>query len=480
MSYSSTTSRVLVTLYPRQLSGLTSKLTFSDNSQYGVDGAIVACRTQKAFGPAAGTWSIDVKSANELDAIIGEDDWVDISFTRDGKQYHTMRGPVDTIHRSRAIEGSGATVETYTIAGSDFAKVYERQIIWLDRLVQGNFAALVTQNIFSRNSDMAFATPDAAVRITLQEFIRPQNNNAAGSWLVPRMPGLTSRDNLVDNVFVKTNDYSEIPFRRLALQPSDWSVEAPSVWGMAKELADESLCEIYCDLVEKSGDGDLFYLQPGVEYTPEDTQMAVIFRDRPFPNTERDQPLLNSPYFTRLPIMEVPATQVRSIETDKSGAYRRNAFFYAPVMAQKFANVLVDSQYPLVDVEDTKIHGMRRQDVMTRYVDFEQQGWLGMSKAYRNIARDIHCLDHELYSGTVVLKPGRPDLRIGMRLRITYPHTASETYYVEAVANNWDYRNGVTTTATLSRGFRGDDSTFVSVLSAKIDKFTEFTEASNE
>lgn len=473
MTFTATTSRVEVTLYPRKLSNFSGALTFKGRDQYSPDGALVSCTTNKTFGSPYGTWSIDVKSANELDAVIGENDWVDIVFREYDFYFHVMRGPVDSIRRVRTVQ-NGATVETYTISGCDHGKVLSKQMIWLDRLLRGNFTAILNQSLFSQNGDMAFPTPDVATRITLQAALTPANNNAVGYWMVPTMPGIRSSDSFVDNCPFKSNDYSEIPFRRLALQPSDWSWDAPSVWDLAKELADEELCELYVDLVEKSADGELQYLRPGVAYSPDDTQMAIIFRDRPFPNTERDVPLLNSPYFTRIPTADVEATQVLSLDVSKSGTYRRNAFFFSPALAQKLMTAFIDAQYPIINEQDAKVHGMRRQDVYSRYVDFENEGWIGMSKTFRNISRDIHCLDHELLTGTVILKPGRPDLRIGMRLRINYPHIDPETFYIEGVSHSWSLTAGVQTEAVLSRGFRGDDQTFVNVLQNKIDEFTDY------
>jgi hypothetical protein len=66
-----------------------------------------------------------------------------------------------------------------------------------------------------------------------------------------------------------------------------------------------------------------------------------------------------------------------------------------------------------------------------------------------------------LLSGTIALGHGRPDIRVGTRIRIPGEGgdtLLDETYYVEGVNHSWSLGPGIRTTLQVTRGFIGDDN----------------------
>lgn len=432
-----------------------------------------AVRTSKLMGAAAGSFMFEVKAHADSDAdlrgIIRDDDWVDIVLYRHNRPFHVMRGLVDAVMRHESKSASGANVVRYVVTGRDFGKIFEQQTLWFDRVTKGNYAAAAATRIWSEQQNFANGRVDDTVRNMLLGFLVPTSNQGAGLWVIPNsltIAGGIGGSDFYQTISINTRDFSNVPARSSAINPTMFSLESPNLWALAQEWADPMLCEFFVDLTHQPLAN---YLGDDAECTPKDTMMSVILRDRPFPNGERDvSGLIHAPYFTKIPLHVVGPEAVRELSVARSGAERKNAFFFAPKLLQEIAVGYQDMQLPLVNAQDIRLHGMRRLDAISRYISNTTEGdYVTMARGYRNIVRDIHCMNHLFLNGTIALGYGRPDVRIGSRFRIAGRSSdADETYYVEGVHHTWAYDPGVKTSLDVTRGWIGTDQSLVDTLTA--------------
>ena len=105
---------------------------------------------------------------------------------------------------------------------------------------------------------------------------------------------------------------------------------------------------------------------------------------------------------------------------------------------------------------------------------------------FRRRMRDFMCLGHLYMSGTVTLGHGRPDIRVGGKLKINAVGDQSpvdfqgdnlggifqEIYHIDGVSHNWSPILGMQTSLMVTRGIRGDDNKRIRLLRAKIEKFS--------
>ena len=485
----SETSRAEVTVYSRNVEnpfGASDKAgagfyTFRGETRGNSEPMLVSVQTRKIMGQASGTFSFEIKVRASDDQnfrfLLADDDWVDIVFSRHERRFHVMRGLIDDVRRLKAAPG--ATTLTYRISGRDFGKVFESTPFWFDRVTQGNVMAAAASRIWSEHHDFAAGRIDTTVASLLLGFLRPNGNHGSAFWELPgSMPGVVTVDNstsFANNIIIWNGDFTNIPARSSTLYPPFFATENQYVWELANSWADLMLCELYVDLVRADGGTTSrgIYLGEDEEIEPQDTQMAVIIRDRPFPNTVRDTVLQNSPYFRRVPLFTVPTYGVSSTELGRSGRERKNTFFFSPQMFAELMPGFQDMQIPLAAITDVDDHGMRRLDAFSRYINTKtEDSYITMAQDYRKIVRDIHCLNHLFLNGSVVLNHSRPDIRIGGRLRIAgRTQKEDETFYIEGVYHSWDLVNGARTAVDVSRGWVGTDQSLIDQLNDKIGEY---------
>jgi hypothetical protein len=537
----SETSRVEVTIYPNHPSEFDvprTKMEFLSVPRHEVSTTtehVVSVSTNKQLGAAAANFEVLIKSDRDLRTYIEDGDWIDITFTRHDEKHHTLRGIVMTIQQNVSAS-AGPTVATYALIGSEFSLIFDEQQFWFDQVTQGLYFPWIASQLWGLDANFMNGRPDVTVATLLRGFLQPNSNVGAGFWqLPPEMPtplGQSSdfvgpqaeKLDFVD-VFTFVDGYSHVPPRQSGIIPSQFTSTAASVWALAKEFADETLCEFFTDLVDVTdlkisipgnagvngslppgnsvAIGNAYIVRPVV---PGETHMAVIFRDAPFPNTVRDrESLLNAPYFT-LPLAEVLPQHVLESTLARHGVTRKNAFFFGPTIQQDQLATFHDFQLPIVDIESIKHHGIRRFDAESRYIgdlsvtnpdvsplstdeDFKEaelsfeEGraaqiassrglWRQMAFDYRDIVRDLHCMNHLLQTGTIALNHGRPDIRIGTRFRILGDGPEQDfTCYVEGVQHSWTYTTGTRTTLTVSHGWTGTDQSYVTKLRQCIDRY---------
>ena len=95
----------------------------------------------------------------------------------------------------------------------------------------------------------------------------------------------------------------------------------------------------------------------------------------------------------------------------------------------------------------------------------EDTALLTLTINQRRNVRDWYAINPYLYDGTIALAFGRPDAKVGMRLRIpASSEDRTETYYIENVSNSWRLGPGLKTTFGVTRGWIGTDATYVQAI----------------
>lgn len=537
----SMTSTVEVRFYSLQRDH--RKLGRADISQRSVlicDGAnersknpsVTFVQTYNAHGTAGGAFQVVLKPGltepRDLRDAIVEDDWCDIIFYRHGSPYHAYRGQVDTVLRNRRIV-SGATDISFTVTGRGFGKPFEVTPIWFDRFSEGDYVGFAASRVWNENNDFFNGPPNATVKSLLYGFLRQLGQTQRGVIQLPQLPGEPSQTfgdirlsggEIVSTQFIDTA-FTNTPARRSAIFPPAFNPDASFLWPLAQAWADMPMCELYCelgpqqrfDVIEPSAAGDFGFEQDtalsgrnasNIYFPPEtpvalgDARMYVYFRDRPFPTVSRADPDgrlrddlngANSPYFTTIPTYNIQPEAVFAEESARSGLERKNAFFVTPKLFQEMLGPsAVDIARPVIDLEDIEVHGLRRLDVGTRYSSFEDGTITGLIEQYRSVMRDFHSLNDTFLSGSVTIRPGRPDIKLGGRLRVFEeihsshdtnanrdPSGAGEftTYYIESVTHSWRRPEGLTTQCQVSRGWRGSDESLVNALTTVTDSYTQ-------
>ena len=437
--------------------------------------SIVSVQTQKSLGSASGSFTVAVKAsqtAENLFEYVVDDDWVDIVLYKHDEGWHVMRGLVDEIGRDRVATGNGTTVESFVINGRDFGKIWELTPIWFSPMAND----IVTQAVSGRVFDwVPLTSPGGAPISFLRDFLEELSTFDGPNWELPvGIPG-TLPISLINNVDfgedIQGNSkwYQDIPpktqFNLNALNPNGM------VWQLAREYSDAQFTEMYVDMLP-GGDPFSDDIANGTSLQPIDMKMTVVLRDKPFPVLQSSVPGW-IPTWDDLPVQTVQRQEILSDNVSKSGYERYNAFFAAPRLLQEaMGSYALETQAALVDKESIKRHGLRRMDVQsnvqpggTTLIDAKL-----MAEWQRNLLRDWYCLNPYMLSGTFGLGHGRPDLKIGCRMRIPGQVKeltgieADEQYYIESVGNSWQAGTGMRTTVGVTRGWIGDDADYIAEL----------------
>lgn len=476
----SETSGVEVTIYTQGDDPVLYKSTYLQafTGKYRTDEnhSLISVNTNKSL-EGTGQFTLTFKPAKGTDTTpfdqFVDDDWVDITFKRHGKVYHTMRGLIDRIGRNRSVAGSGATSTTYTITGRDFQKVWEMTPIWFNRFSIENVEGAWAYQIYSSIPNLA-GSPANVVHAFIKKWLEKLGNVGRVNWETPgTLPNTTG--NFLTDVYYDTAGFSGYP-NRVAIDPTLMSPSG-SLWGLAKEWSDPAFCELFCDLGKQ-------YTQLGSdeELNPNESQMMVFFRDRPLPLSD-SQGIISSRFgigkqskWFYLPLHIVARQELQQDDVGREGSERLNSFFVSPQLEQQLVGAGgLDMMQPLWHTEDIKRHGFRRYDINSNY-STEGADLLTLSRGQRYILQNWYAMNPYLLSGTINLAHGRPEIRIGTRVRIPADNgdsTQDETYYVENVSNNWQFGVGIRTSLQVTRGFVGTDDMLLRAIDSLSKGYTE-------
>lgn len=476
---SSETSWGEVTIYqhgddPIIVAPASGEFQIAGRREYDTLPSLVTLSTSKTMGAPSGTFSFQMKpskSAESLFQRLVDDDWVDIVFYRHDQPWHVMRGLIDDIRRSRMIGGTGATSTVFTISGRCFAKIWEISPIWFspfatEDLVSEAFANQVFQSIPAMKGN-----PKDAAFAYLESFLEKTAESAGVNWNPPKgMPATSDQGFLMSVTFM--GDYMKNTPARKGFNMNHLSPSG-TLWTMAQQFSDPMFTEMYADMLP-SGDPFSPQLAAGDALAPGDALMTVVVRDRPFPVMTTHDVGGFQDQWDDLPVFTIPRQLIASDDLGRTGTERFNAFFVGGLLHQEgMAAHAVNIMTPLVNMEDISRHGMRRLDCQSIMIpDNLDMGEFCNQQRY--ILADWNVLNPYFLSGTVNLGVGRPDIKMGCRLRVL-PELADgdeENYYIESVGHTWMFGAGVKTALGVTRGWIGDDKSLrdaVKKLSRKLE-----------
>lgn len=438
-------------------------ITIDGRTKIDQNPSLTAATTSKVMGGGSGNFSLTLKPSRKTidlyDRIL-DDDWVDIVFTLHNRKRHVMRALVDDMRKDEAVGGTGATTETYTIVGRDFPKIWENTQVWFSVLVDDVVTGGVSLKVFG-GAENVFGNPSKVIKGFLEGFLQELGDAGRAVWAPPpSMPNIIG-ERFITNVTFDTEGFTNDP-ARTAIN-SNYMMPQGNLWALAQEWSDPDFCELFADTMPidlDSEEGE--YAEILSNAAVDQTEMRVVFRDRPFPTVAEGD---DSPYF-KLPLHVVPKQWILNNNTGRSGIERYNAFFMAPQIAQELLQSGgIDLYQPLWDKEDILRHGLRRCDVTSKY-SAENAEILNMSSAQREKIRDWYCLNPYMLNGTIALRRAMPWVHIGERIRIPgdLSRDDDQTFYIEGVSHAWAFGTGTRTTLNVTRGWRGTDASFVDAL----------------
>jgi len=466
---------------------LASKGSRNLNGRYRTDKShtLISVSTNKPIG-GCGSFAITVKPSRAgsdtlLDQIC-DDDWVDIVFHRHGREWHTMRGIVGDVRRVRVVGSSGATSWAYQIPGFCFQRVFEMTPLWFNRFsrtvenVVGEPAIQVFNSIPNVGGD-----PAATVKGFLIGWFKKLASYGRANWVLPKsMPGTLGT--FFDDISQGWNQlqFSGIP-NRISIDPNFMNPQG-NLWEQAMSWADPAFLELFCDLKpppEVKEDSEI-PLGKGV--------MSINFRDKPFvlgdlladSSGKAPDPALGvglQSLWYKLPLHVIPRQQIVQDDVGRSGSERINAFFVSPQVTQQLIKAgPIDMAAPLWNIEDIRIHGLRRYDIVSRYSMKNPGDLFTLTSLQRGMVRDWYALNPYFLNGSISLGIGRPEIRVGSRVRIPGDNretSQDETYYVENVGHTWTFGPGLKTTLGVTRGWKGDDNSLLHAVNDQASRYSK-------
>jgi len=481
----STHSGVRVTIYQH---GIDPVVAFPIGGTFPLDGrkrsddapSVIGVNTSKDMGSASGSFSIQLKPSAVAESLLDrleDDDWVDIEFLEHNRPYHVMRGLLDEIRSTKAVGGHGATMESFTLTGRDFGKIWETTPVWFSPLATNDIISQAVAIEVFNGIPGVLGNPAQAVEAYLKSFLEQSSQQAGPNWNPPRgMPGII-KDSFIPSVNFSSGGFRNVPerinFNKNYLQPNG------TLWDLAVQHSDPLFCEVYADL-QPHGNPYGAEIANRTAMEPKDTKMTVTVRDKPFPISRTTQQMLPDYYEGIVPLIEIKRQDVLTADVGRSGIERFNAFYVASLILQEeMGSEALTLLSPLIDLEDVKLHGLRRMDVQSSCAPSAKNINAGlMAEQQRHLIRDWYCLNPYFLSGTITLGRGHPEIHIGNRVIIPGASISrteqlkDEIYYVESVSNNWQFGTPTQTVLGVTRGWRGDDDSYRRTLNQMVTKYT--------
>lgn len=480
--HGSTTSRAEVVVYPHRDHAVLGKrpptIQFRGRSPDEPEASLVACSDSHTMGDPASFGEFEIKRNRETDIInqIADGDWADISYSVNGRVYHTLRGPIRGVHRNRSVRPNGATSESYTVQVSGFGTCLEEPI-WFNQHA-GEYAPASATKAFALHGQL-IGPPNTVTRAAMTGFLGELNNAGRATWELP--PGVPNRAGgpLIESLAFLDGGFTNLPARvATGLQLVDPT--GNTLWGLMRSFADLPVCELFPSLVAGPR---LAPMGPDQAESRASTRMAIIHRDRPFPLiphselTTGTKTGIESPWF-KLPLFEVYPQGISSDSIGRSWSDHSNVFIatpdYSAELGVGFAWLF---ETPLLNPDDVRRFGVRLMDVSTRYLpQGNKNGVRDLVTDMRRKLQQWHCLNRYFLSGQIRLNHARPDIRIGSRFRIKERSAEDDTtYYVEHVSNRWTFNSGVKTEIGVTRGWKGDDASLLQAITRESKKFVDAT-----
>ncbi len=429
---------------------------------------VLGATTHKAFGDAAGTFSISLKPsglgvADFLSRFADpEDNWVRITWYKNGVLVDGMVGLTDSMVEGSAVQEDGTQVSTIEISGSDHGKTLNTDCFINIHETGGS---LPFWPVYSAVQESLIGSPDEICKVLLRSWLgNIESGGARGSdrpWLLPRsIMGGAETQHFYD--WLQTGYMAET--RGHIYTPALYSVDQPQrLWDSMQEYSNGCLNELWCDL-EPPQNGRWTGLRP-----------AVYMRERPFP-TIKSNDRWNALTLHRL---KPAAISKRDIVSDGTARFNYWALRCVGAGGSSFnTGAAIQSattrpagqpgNTPIYDLDSIRKHGLRRYEQSTRYVPLNAAGaiagspqsgdlWLRIVSQWLRMIHDWYVIAPQQYTGTLHLASLNPKIRLGDRVQETRLSAAGygdETwdYYVEGVSHSYRYPNHGETSLSVTRG----------------------------
>jgi hypothetical protein len=478
--------------------------TYQDIADINVDkvkrvGGLVSVNTTKTIGEPVGTFQFSFKKTSLLgvESLLKfiedpEDLWVEILFQVEGEVIDTMLGLVDVLKESTIRNPDGARIETYTISGSDFGKVFTQTKMFANPYIENAMPNYLA--ILDLTGGIMVGSPASLNEALVNIWLKNPSMEPMQAWRLPAsLGGRPFYEHLHLDFQAKGLEAG------LAYDPNFFNMSrlagATPLWDSMVEYSNPLLNELYVDLqlkpsinIAKQDREDNYYGQ-----VTKRTKLfpGVILRERPFP-TSRSVKAWSS-----LPIYTLEPEDIVSRDMAKGGPANRFNYFRFTLQGLKggvFAQAafMADTSIGGDAGEDTNLgkpgsgfvmhqqsvldHGIRPYAGATRFLpyDYADIKKLGdssdtaagaqESEGYQTLqsisdvganwlrkAHDWYCLAHLQLSGMINTSRVMPEIRIGTRVKENRNDGVIH-YYVEGVSNSWTYGSTGSTSLTLTRG----------------------------
>lgn len=436
------------------------------------EGTILSLNTVKTMGAPSGQWVSSVKLAHDSDLDIArgdimDGDWVDITFLRNGVEFHTMRGVVESA-RQRKVSSGGATAKVFNLTGKDHGAPFETPIAWQSIWVQ-TLGELVRGIMTDKVKGAIGGSPDEMFKILVEAGLQRGSSRNKSNWQLPPALAKIATESPSDRPYfyealeVETDDTRGAYYNEVQL----WTQPGQTLHQTLQQWCNPILNEIYYDLREGLRK---------IGQDPRRPEMVAYIRERPFPNTTEG---LQSAWFG-LDTLEIPDWIVQDYDMGRDGSQRYTLIeliadfgFINPQESAAFAA-------PIWNQLDIQTHGIRPWQQNVRYVakDGTAQGeWLTERKAWQKLVTDWYAPNPYFLGGSIGSGLLLPEAKIGTRLKYdTGIEKTSERSYIEGVENKYSFtRAGHSgkTSLTLTRGFPGSEKAYLDMVTAAAKNYKE-------
>ena len=409
------------------------------------------------LGDSSPQFSVTYKDPDDqfpISTYFVDDDWVDLSLVRHGEPYHLMRGILDGPPKLTEVVQNDATSRAYTLTGRGFGAVWEKTPIYFNAAI-GELAEYNASQALASSGAFGDGSPSTVVDAFLFYFLRRLGDSSVGtSWeLPPGMPNIQDGSHFINVVNFLPFATADSPARTAVLPGFYPDFSGNNLWDLAQQWSDPYFNELLPVLVNKT---TFQRPQPDEVLSPDNTAMEIHMRRRPFPYVGDLDTWFN------LEMVEITPSDVLSKQISQNGSERFNNFVVKTKGYLEFLGILQEVLTAEVSTTSIKRHGLRRMEVATNYVaSGSDSDILGVVEEHRNQIRDWNSLNPYYFSGTLDLGRGFPEIHPGYRLRLLGQNEDEQiTFYVEGVRHNWNLRQGLRTSVTVTRGWKGSDQSY--------------------
>lgn len=489
-------TRLLVSFHSHEVTGFNGTLS-SGVGRAGLSGEdapaqVVGFTSQKMFGPASGTWTLQLKPTNGQDLLHGpdklwddpEDVWVRIAVMKNGVTKEAMSGLVNTMTESMMRSDNGTRIVTYSLAGQDAGKPFDRTELFVN--MWESAGTLPTIAMYDGLKDNIQGRPNQFVKGLIDTWLG-NNGVSDKQWKLPGSLGGGYYFDALNKQYAKNlKGFMQDP---TIYDPKQWM--GRNLWDSLQEYSNGLLNEMYVDV------------DPDQEFDERKLAVKFVLRERPFPTNEgrfawenlRTIRLLPEDVQSRNMTKGSPESRFNYWLIDGSGLYGQGMANLAIIQNASGRGKGIPGSAPIYDIESMRRHGFRRWLQTTKFLPFRlfgqteevddtvafltpelgaldtelfpgQDPWFEVAAGWLHMLHDWYSVAPLQLSGDLTTTSIFPDFRIGERLEELRRDGSQCFYYVEGVEHQYTYPNKGSTTLTLTRGEFVDEDLLATVYSS--------------